>query len=167
MPLIKNGTIAYDPWQFPAEDGPLQKTGAVAVSLARWQREKAALLARGTPLGLLLTGGDSVDDVVPDITAYDLIAFVFPTFLDGRPYSMARLVRERYGYTGELRATGDVSRDQFLFMYRCGFDAFEVPAGGVVEDWLRAVSEVSIWYQPTNDPRSALATLRHKLHTLE
>jgi len=167
MPLIKNGAITDDPWQFPAEDGPMPETGSVAVSLTQWQREKAALLARSTPLGLLLTGNDSLDDIVPNITAYDLIAFVFPTFQDGRPYSMARLVRERHGYTGELRATGDVSRDQFLFMYRCGFDAFEVSAGNAIEDWLRAVSEISIWYQPTNDPRSALTTLRHKLHALE
>ena len=167
MPLIKSGAIVDDPWRFPAEDTPLPETGPVAVSFNRWRREKAALLARGKPLGLLLTSDDAAEDIAPDIATFDLIALVFPTFRDGRPYSMARLVRERHGYTGELRATGDVSRDQFLFMYRCGFDAFEVATGDAIEDWLRAVSEISIWYQPTNDPRGTLATLRHQSPTVE
>jgi len=162
MPLIKHGALAEDPWQFAAEDAALPESGPVAVSRARWQREKAALTARGTPLGLWLTSADQAEDIAADLAAFDLIALEFPTFQDGRPYSTARLLRERYGYEGELRAIGDVSRDQFLFMYRCGFDAFEVSAGGALEDWLRAVSEISIWYQPTDDPRGALATLRHR-----
>jgi len=167
MPLIKSGAIVDDPWRFPAEDAPLLEPGLVAVSLSRWRREKAVLLARDKPLGLLLTSADAVEDIIPDIAAFDLIALSFPTFQDGRSYSMARLLRERHGYMGELRATGDVSRDQFLFMYRCGFDAFEVAAGDAIEDWLRAVSEISIWYQPTNDPRGTLATLRHQNSTVK
>lgn len=163
MPLIKNGALTQDQWRFPAEAAPLPETGLVAVSLARWQRERVALMARGMPLGLKLTSGDQIEEIAADINAFDLIAIEFPTFQDGRPYSTARLIRERYGFEGELRATGDVSRDQFLFMYRCGFDAYEVVANDVLESWLRAVSEISIWYQPTDDPRAALTTLRHQL----
>ena len=162
MLLIKNGAIAEDPWQFAAEDLPIPETGPVAVSPARWRREKDALLARGTPLGLVLTSDDQAEDIAANIAAFDLISLDFPTFVDGRPYSTARLLRERYRYTGELRATGDVSRDQFLFMYRCGFDAFEVGRDSALEDWLQAVSEISVWYQPTGDPRGALTALRHR-----
>lgn len=162
MPLIKNGAIAEDPWQFAADDAALPGHGPVAVSLARWQREKAALQARGVPLGLLMQSGERVEDIVADLKEFELIALDFPTFRDGRPYSTARLLRERYGFAGELRAVGDVSRDQFLFMHRCGFDAFQVSNGGALEAWLRAVSEISIWYQPTSDPRGALGVLRHR-----
>ena len=72
-----------------------------------------------------------------------------------------RLLRERHGFIGELRAVGDVARDQFLFMHRCGFDAFQV-GGGTLEDWLRAVSEITIWYQPTGEAMGTLSTLRHR-----
>lgn len=162
MPLIKNGTIAEDAWQFVADDAALPRHGPVAVSLTRWQREKAALQARGEPLGLLMLSAERVDDIVADVKEFELIALDFPTFRDGRPYSTARLLRERHGFAGELRAVGDVSRDQFLFLHRCGFNAFQVTGGGALEAWLRAVSEISIWYQPTNDPRGALGMLRHR-----
>jgi uncharacterized protein (DUF934 family) len=162
MPLIKNGASAEDPWQFAADDAALPEHGPVAVSPARWQREKAALRARGEPLGLLMQSGEQVEDIVADLKEFELIALDFPTFRDGRPYSSARLLRERYGFAGELRAVGDVSRDQFLFLHRCGFNAFQVTGAGALEAWLRAVSEISIWYQPTNDPRGALGVLRHR-----
>ena len=162
MPLIKNGAIAEDAWQFPADDAPLPGQGPVAVSPERWQREREVLQARRAALGLLVKSDAQVADFAADLAAFELIALEFPTFRDGRSYSAARLLRERYGYTGELRAVGDVSRDQFLFMHRCGFDAFQVSSGGALEGWLRAVSEISIWYQPTGDARGALSTLRHR-----
>jgi uncharacterized protein (DUF934 family) len=162
MPLIKNGAIAEDAWQFPADDAPLPSSGPVAVSLERWRYERELLQARSTPLGVSITSDERVEDIARDVDEFELIALDFPTFRDGRPYSAARLLRERYGYGGELRAMGDVSRDQFLFMHRCGFDAFQVANGGALEGWLRAVSEISIWYQPTDDPRGALGTLRHR-----
>ena len=162
MPLIKNGAIAEDAWQFPADDAPLPGPGPVAVSLARWQSERDVLRALGEPIGLLVMSDERAQDFASDLGEFELIALDFPTFRDGRPYSTARLLRERYGYAGELRAVGDVARDQFLFMHRCGFDAFQVSGGGALEGWLRAVSEISIWYQPTGDPRAALGVLRHR-----
>ena len=163
MPLIKNGAIAEDVWQFAADNAKLAEQGPVAVTLARWRRDKVLLRARSEPLGLLMLSSERVDDIVADLKEFELIALDFPTFRDGRPYSTARLLRERYGFAGELRAVGDVSRDQFLFMHRCGFNAFQVINGGVLEDWLRAVSEISIWYQPTDDPRASVSALRHRL----
>jgi uncharacterized protein (DUF934 family) len=161
MPLIKNGAIAEDRWQFIADDAPLPAGGPVAVSSPRWRRQREVLLGRGEPLGLLIDSDERAEDIASDLGEVDLIALDFPTFRDGRSYSTARLLRERFGYRGELRAVGDVSRDQFLFMHRCGFDAFEVAGDGALEGWLRAVSEISIWYQPTGDPRAALGALRH------
>jgi len=78
---------------------------------------------------------------------------VFPTFRDGRAYSQARLLRERYGYRGEVRATGQVLRDQFLFMLRAGFDAFEVRKPADAEAFAGTVKRYSVFYQPTGDGR--------------
>ena len=162
MPLIRNGAFAEDAWHFADDDAPLPGDGPVAVPLARWQRERDALLCRAAPVGLVVESDERAEDIAPDVGKFDLIALNFPTFRDGRPYSTARLLRERYGYTKELRAVGDVSRDQFLFMHRCGFDAFQVSSSAALEGWLRAVSEISIWYQPTGDARGALGVLRHR-----
>lgn len=153
MLLIKNGAITTDDWRFLADGAPLPLRGPVMVSPARWRWEKSALHARGEALGLLLRSDERAEDVASDIGEFDLIALDFPTFRDGRPYSTARLLRERYGFGGELRAVGDVSRDQFLFMHRCGFNAFQVNGGAGLEDWLRAVSEITVWYQPTGEAR--------------
>jgi uncharacterized protein (DUF934 family) len=71
------------------------------------------------------------------------------------------LLRERYGFAGELRAVGNVLRDQFMFMHRCGFDAFEVADERQVEAWRKAMDEISVWYQPATDGRVPATTLRH------
>ena len=153
MPLIKNGAIVEDDWLFLSNDAPLPLSGKVVVSLARWRLENDALRARGEALGLLLGSDEQAGDIAPDLDDLDLIALDFPTFRDGRPYSTARLLRERHGFGGELRAVGDVLRDQFLFMHRCGFESFHVNGGAGLEDWLRAVSEITVWYQPTRELR--------------
>jgi len=90
---------------------------------------------------------------VPYLDRLALVALVFPTFRDGRAYSQARLLRERYGYHGEMRATGQVLRDQFLFMTRAGFDAFEVKKPADAEAFAGTVQRYSVFYQPTGDGR--------------
>ncbi len=91
-----------------------------------------------------------------------MIALEFPSFGDGRAYSYARLLRERHGYRGELRAVGNVLRDQALFMRRCGFDAFEVAEGTGIAGWREALGEISVFYQPTEDGRPATPALRNQ-----
>ena len=81
---------------------------------------------RGAPIGVIWPNSRGVAELVPYLDRLALVALVFPSFRDGRGYSQARLLRERYDFRGELRATGDVLRDQFLFLTRAGFDAFEV-----------------------------------------
>ena len=171
MPIIKNGAVIYDEWLYIDSDTTLPVDGPVIVSLPLWRRKADQLSARSAPLGLFLESDEQAAniavDAVVDLSVFEIIALNFPTFRDGRPYSTARLLRERYGFSGELRAVGDVTRDQFLFMHRCGFDAFQVKNGTGLEAWLRAVSEITIWYQPTGDAGGTLSMLRNNLQAAE
>ena len=153
MPLIKNGRLADDPWTALADDAALPPTGPVIVSLTRFRAGRDALLARGAPLGVRLKSSELAAEIGADAPRLDLVAIEFPVFRDGRGYSTARLLRERYGYRGELRAVGNVLRDQLLFMHRCGFDAFEIADTHAVEAWQRALAEFSVFFQPTGDGR--------------
>ena len=148
--VIKNRQIVEDHWQSVADDAELS-TGPVIVSLARWQQERTALLARGEPVGVRLPNTANVADLAADLPMLALVALEFPKFADGRAYSQARLLRERYGYPGEIRATGDVLRDQLFFMTRSGFDAFELRADRSLEDALEAFNDFSESYQPAAD----------------
>lgn len=160
MPLLKSGSLVDDPW-IPVADGePLPPAGAIIVSLKRWQEERADLIARANGLGVRLAAADHAGAIAADIPLLALIALEFPTFRDGRAYSTARLLRERFGFKGELRAVGNVLRDQLLFMHRCGFDAFEVRDAAAVDEWKRAMSEISIFYQATADGHATAIQLR-------
>jgi uncharacterized protein (DUF934 family) len=148
--VIKNRQIVEDPWQSLADDAELP-TGSVIVSLARWQQEQGTLQERGEPVGVCLPNTANIADLATDLPALALVALEFPKFADGRAYSQARLLRERYDYQGEIRAVGDVLRDQLFFMARSGFDAFELRADRSLEDALEAFSEFSESYQPASD----------------
>jgi uncharacterized protein (DUF934 family) len=160
MPLIKDGRLTSDPWIAVADDAELPATGAVIVSLARFRAEREALLARRAPLGVRLKSSELAREIGEDARQLGLIALEFPTFRDGRAYSTARLLRERYGFAGELRAIGDVLRDQFLFMHRCGFDALEVAEEKAVETWRKAIAEFTVFYQAATDGRAPMSALR-------
>jgi uncharacterized protein (DUF934 family) len=160
MPLIKDGRLAPDPWIAVSDDAELPTTGAVIVSLTRFRAEREALLARGAPLGVRLQSGELAKEIGKDAKQLGLVALEFPSFRDGRAYSTARLLRERYGFAGELRAVGNVLRDQFLFMDRCGFDAFEVADEKAVDDWRKAIAEFTVFYQTATDGRAPASALR-------
>jgi len=169
MPLIKDGQRLHDdPWRMLADEEPVPAFEPVAVSLPRWREERAALLGRNAPVGIRLASDEHAHEIADDVGTLSLIALEFPTFKDGRPYTTARLLRERYGYTGELRAVGDVLRDQLLFMRRCGFDAFELRKeadAGAVDAALGAFSHV---YQPAGgDRRTPVLALRHRKSAAE
>jgi uncharacterized protein (DUF934 family) len=108
-----------------------------------------------------------LDDLVPHLGQVVVVALVFPSFRDGRAYSQARLLRERYGYKGELRATGQVLRDQFVFMLRAGFDAFEVKKETDAEAFTATVQRYSVFYQPTGDGRVTALHQRMQLRHSE
>ena len=155
MALISDGAVVEDRWVRIDDDAPLPAAPAV-VSLRRWLAERESLAECDRPHGILLQGGDDCAAIAGDMPRFGLICVAFPAFTDGRAYSLARKLRERHGYTGELRAVGNILRDQLFFMRRCGFDAFEIPGESVeaLEDWLRAMNEISVVYQRAADRRN-------------
>ena len=153
MPLVKNGKIAADAFVHVADDAELPEGGAVLVSAARFLEDPKALLARMGELGVIWPNNRDLDDLLPFLDRLAVIALVFPSFRDGRAYSQARLLRERHGYKGELRATGQVLRDQFLFMLRAGFDALEARKESDAEAFALSAKRYSVFYQPTGDGR--------------
>ncbi len=163
MPLLKHGAVAADPWQRAAQDEALPADGPVIVPFARWRAERESLIGRNAPVGVRLSNTDPVAELVPDLDRLQVIVLEFPKFTDGRAYSQARLLRERYGYRHELRAAGNVLRDQLLFMQRCGFDAFELTNGQPVQAWVSATNEFSVFYQPAADDRVPAMQHRREL----
>src|SRR6266853_6364670 len=126
MPLVRNGKISGDAFVHVADDAPVPGDGAILISAARFLDDAEALSRRVGRTGVIWPNNRDVDDLVPYLDRLAVVALVFPTFRDGRGYSQARLLRERHGFKGELRATGQILRDQFLFLARSGFDSFEV-----------------------------------------
>jgi uncharacterized protein (DUF934 family) len=153
MLLVKQGKISGDAFVHVADDAELPGSGAVLISAARFLADPDTLLRRAGKLGVIWPNNRDVDDLVPYLDRLAVVALVFPTFRDGRAYSQARLLRERHNYRGELRATGQVLRDQFVFMLRAGFDAFEVKKDSDAEAFANTVKRYSVFYQPTGDGR--------------
>ncbi len=160
MPLIEDGKLIEDRWVSVADDAELPADGPAVVSLDKWLEDRDNLGKRNTPLGIRLKAGQSPDLIADDLGRFDVIALEFPVFTDGRAYSYARTLRERYAYAGQVRAVGNVLRDQYFFMRRCGFDAFEVADGTRIEDWLESDREISVLYQRTIDGRPSAPALR-------
>jgi uncharacterized protein (DUF934 family) len=161
MPLIKDNAFVENTFRRIADEETLPE-GAIVVSLKRFQAERDTLLARNTPLGVRLTADQSPEALGADIHHFALIELEFPKFKDGRGYSWARQLRQRLGYKGEIRATGDVLRDQWLFMSRVGIDAFEVRPGTRIEDFQAALAEQTVFYQPASDRVRSVLDLRHR-----
>jgi len=123
MQIIKDKQIIDDTWSYVADDAGL-KAGNTSVSLARWKQEKQQLLAHDGKLGVRIGPADSVDDIAPDLKDIQLIELDFPDFADGRLFSHAWLLRGRYHYQGEIRATGHYMPDQVFYLARVGVNAF-------------------------------------------
>jgi uncharacterized protein (DUF934 family) len=153
MPLVKNGKIITDALVRIPDDAELPADGAILISAARFLEDPERLSRRAVKTGVIWPNNRDLDDLVPYLDLLAAVALVFPTFRDGRAYSQARLLRERHGYRGELRATGQVLRDQFLFMLRAGFDAFEVKKDSDAEAFANTVKRYSVFYQSTGDGR--------------
>ena len=149
MPLYREGSTA-----------PVIDDGPAPLPLAEWLKNPFAT-------ALALSNTDRVEDLASHIGRLKLIVLHFPKFSDGRAYSQARLLRENYGFRGELRATGDVLRDQFTFLLRAGFDAFEVKKDSDAEAFAATVKRYSVFYQPTGDGRITALHRRMQLRHSE
>lgn len=151
MKVIKDKAIVKDDWQYLSEvDGELPE-GNIIVPFAYWLLHQSELSDRKGKLGVSIDGTVETEDVAKDMAQFDLIALDFPAFADGRSYSHARLLKDRYNYQGELRAVGDVLRDQLFFMQRCGIDSFELSADKNMDDALNAFKDFSVKYQTAAD----------------
>lgn len=149
-----------DAWRFVPE-GTVDDAADAIVPLARLEAEHEALLPRSGRTGVRLPNDRGLDPVLPFVSRLALIAIEIPKFGDGRGYSLARLLRERHGYAGELRAVGNVLRDQLQFLHRCGFDAFELdpsfgPGGRDPASALSAFDDFTVLYQAASDVRLPL-----------
>jgi uncharacterized protein (DUF934 family) len=162
MALLKQGAVVADPFTDVSQDESISATGALIVSLAQWQEQRKALAARADKLGIILRSDEKPELIAADTKHFDVIALDFPAFGDGRAYSSARLLRDRYQYTGEIRAVGDVLLEQLHFMNRVGFDAYEIASEHALKDWEVAAADISVWYQPTGDGRTPVVQLRHR-----
>ena len=133
--LIKHGTAAVDTWKtLEMAEGETPEsvalpTGDVIFPLAVWQARKTEIISCHKRIGLLIQPDERVEDLAADLDYFIVIAVNFPKFVDGRGYSTASLLRQRYKYQGELRAVGDVLHDQLFYMQRVGFDSYALKDG--------------------------------------
>jgi uncharacterized protein (DUF934 family) len=165
-PLIKQRALVEDSWQRVADDEALPATGPVLVSWGRWSAERDALALRApADLGIVVNAAElPPEEIGADAARFGLIAFEFPAFADGRAFSHAALLRGRYGFKGELRATGRIIPDQLLFLERCGFDAFELPEPHDPARALALFNEFSAAYQRGRDNLPPVMLAREGRH---
>jgi uncharacterized protein (DUF934 family) len=154
MPLVKAGEIVADRYLRILDDAPIPADGAVLVPAERLVANAEEFLARRAETGVIWPNNRDIDELAPYLDKLALVALVFPKFQDGRAYSQARILRERFGFRGELRATGQVLRDQFIFMQRAGFDSFEVKKEADAKVFSAVSKRYSVFYQPTGDGRA-------------
>jgi uncharacterized protein (DUF934 family) len=157
-PIWKDNAFHKDAWAKAPDDAPLTDA-PVILSKRRWLAERDGLASRTAPLALQLDAGEAIDDIAVDLPRLALIALSFPKFADGRAFSTARLLREKHGFAGELRAVGNVLSDQIPYMRRCGFDTFEVthlPTRRALAEG--RIAEVTLHYQPSSAKEAPVGT---------
>jgi uncharacterized protein (DUF934 family) len=145
-------SVVSDPWQRLelAADGSLPlvlSAGDIIVPLAMWESRREELLARPNRLGVWLDSHEEPGAIAEDLRLFGIVAVNFPKVTDGRGYSIACLLRERYGWRGELRAIGDIWRDQLFFLASCGFNAFALREGEDPHAAVAAFGDFSETYQ--------------------
>lgn len=163
MPLLKSGQITKDTWLQIDDEQEVPARGDVIVSVERWLNEDETLRSRDGKIGIRLKNDQSPAQVADDLDAFDAFVLEFPKYTDGRAYSAARLLRDRYSFKGEVRASGDVLIDQYGMMQRCGFNAYEIKDNADVAAWQAAEKRISSHYQPAADGVAAIWAKRHNL----
>src|SRR5262249_22362608 len=159
---VKAGKVVEDNYVRVEDDMPLPDGAAVLLTAARFLADARELAERDAPVGVIWPNDRRVAELAPFVDRLALIALIFPKFKDGRAYSQARLLRERYGFRGEVRAAGQALRDQFQFLLRSGFDASEVKKPADAAAFAQAAARFSVFYQPSADGR--LPALRRRQH---
>ena len=150
MQIIKDQQLINNTWTFIEDATPLP-SGDITVSLQRWLNEKTQLLERDGKVGIRLVPGEQLDALSPDLDKIDLIELNFPIFGDGRLFSVARLLRSRDGYQGEIRAVGQYLPDQVFYLSRVGINAFDLSSQNDADLVLAAMNQFSVRYQPSTN----------------
>ena len=145
--IIKNRAIVEDTFTHINEAGDLPAEGNVIIPQSLWPELESKLKDHNGKVGIKVSGDIEPEEIAGYLDSVDLIAIEFPVFRDGRGYSLARILRDRMGYEGELRACGDVLRDQMFYMQRCGFNSFEPIADRCIEEALTGLNDFSVTYQ--------------------
>ena len=161
MALLKGQKIVSDQWSRVEElDDPLEIDHPI-ITLGSWRKHEEQLTHLNTPLGIVLESEESPILISNVLSRFSLVALNFPKLSDGRGFSYARLLRERFNFVGEVRAVGEIRRDQYLFLLRCGFDAFEIDDSSDLSGWHEAAREISVFYQPSSNRAPWVARRRH------
>ncbi len=153
--VIRNRELEPDAWRIvglaPEELALPLPHGAIVVPLAVWKEQRGELLRRLEPLGVWLEPDEDPAEIAADLALLALVAIRFPKFTDGRGYSIASLLRRRHGYRGELRAFGDIGRDQLFYLARVGFDSFLLPEHRDPRAALSGFDDFTVRYQSSVD----------------
>jgi uncharacterized protein (DUF934 family) len=160
--VIKDNQIIEDNWTRvdTVEAEQVLPDGDIIVPFSYWKQNRDALKGRAGNLAVCLNGDDRVEELAADLGQFSLVALDFPAFKDGRCYSHARLMRDRYGFKGDLRAVGDVLRDQLFYLKRCGFSSFFIRHDKDINDALKAFNDFSVKYQTAADGALPVYRLR-------
>ncbi len=154
--IIRQRTLVEDEWTLAVDAATHSPaTGKLIVPLARWRIERECLLAQAHAVGVLLPNTEDVEVAYSEVADRPLLALQFPTFSDGRALTQATLLRTRLGFTGELRAVGDVVRDLVFWLGRCGFDAIVPRPDQDLSDCCAALHEIRAAYQPAADGQAS------------
>lgn len=153
--LINQTTILENTWEIVSDYESDLPQGSILVDSSYWLENKATLQARGN-VAIYLNGDADLESLKDELVNFDIIAVNFPAFADGRGYSLARLLKERYNFQGEIRAIGDVLLDQLYFMKRCGFDTYLLKDGLNAEKALQYFASFSDPYQLAYDVQTPL-----------
>lgn len=154
--LLKDNQIIDDSWLILDDSAETLPSGNILLSLEQWQQFSDQLSQHNGELGLWLEGNAEIDTVIDSLQQLSLIAIKFPKFVDGRGFSLARLLRERYNYNGELRAIGEFIRDQLYLLKRCGFNAFQLTENQDLSEASKSLSDFSETYQVSADQQEPL-----------
>jgi uncharacterized protein (DUF934 family) len=153
MVLVKNSTIkTEDNWQY-LEEGQDCPSGNIIIDLAYWNENKKELSKHQGKLGLNVAGNEDIETFSSDLSKFELIVITIPVFSDGRGYSLARLIRDSFGFTNEIRANGEILPDQMFYLSRVGFDSFEIADDNLANLAVEKLSEFTVVSQPAADSR--------------
>ena len=154
--VLKDKRIVDDSWTLLTEDSPSLPSGDILLSYYQWQTFSNQLDSHNGSVGVIIEGSADIEDIIEPLLKLPLIAINFPKFADGRAFSSARLIRERYGYSGEIRAVGHFIRDQIYYLSRCGFNAFKFDEYVDLTESAKSLQDFSETYQVSVDQESPL-----------